>query len=62
MWIRNADGWYIYQLRGVCFVIWVTASDKLNALCFREEEIEYWLKLLTKWTGMQLYAESSIAL
>jgi len=61
MWIRTEDGWYVHELRGACFVTWVTAADKANAAYFPEKDIDGWIELLSKMVGIPLEAVAPFA-
>jgi len=55
VWIRTKDGnWYIFELRGVCFVSWVNKKDKDKALVFPEKEVQKWISIITERTDFEL--------
>lgn len=56
MWIKNKDEWYVYEIRGVCFVTWVSELDKANAANFPKEKISGWLSLVADIAGEDLVA------
>jgi len=57
MWIRTkCGGWYVYELRGVNFVSWVSVEDKGLAGCFPPEKAMDWVRILEDMTGKKLEA------
>jgi len=56
MWLRTktTPTWYIHELRGVCYVSWVSQQDKSQALIFSEDGIEKWADILSEMTGFKL--------
>lgn len=56
MWIRTKDGWYIHEVRGVCFFTWVSEAEREHAARFPLAAIDAWVDLMSKATGMQLEA------
>jgi len=57
MWLRTKDSkWYICELRGVCFVTWVSDKDKGNAASFPEYDVQKWISILSEMTGFALEA------
>ena len=51
MWLRTVDGWYVHELRGVCFITWVSVEDKAHAGIFPEENIDDWVSVVSKMSG-----------
>lgn len=57
MWIRTVDtNWYIFEVRGVCFVSWVSSKDKANAAVFPKNNISRWVSVLEEISGHALEA------
>jgi hypothetical protein len=57
MWLRTIDAkWYIHELRGACYVSWVSAKDKANSAIFPKGEISKWKELLSEMTGLDIEA------
>lgn len=56
MWIRTKQGWYVCELRGVCFVTWVNTQDKANAAVFPKDKIDEWVKVISDMTSESLEA------
>ena len=56
MWIKTKDGWYLHEVRGVCFVSWVSEKDKANATVFPKDKIDGWLILMSDLSGKDLIA------
>ena len=63
MWIRTKTKptWYIHELRGVCYVSWVSLMDKGHASYFPKDDIEKWIEVLSKMTGLDLEGEIPFA-
>jgi len=47
---------YIHQIRGVCFISWVLAKDKNEALKFPFKDASSWILTLKKMSGEDLIA------
>jgi len=47
---------YIHQLRGACYISWVLAKDKNEALKFPLEDALKWVSVLEKMSGVDLIA------
>lgn len=56
-YIKTIQGLYIHEIRGTCYISWVTENDKENALKFPSVDINDWVKLLSSWTGQFLVYE-----
>lgn len=56
MWIRTKDGWYVHEIRGACFISWVSSADKTSAGVFPTNRIVEFLTFLSDWTGKELEA------
>ncbi|GAG90803.1 unnamed protein product [marine sediment metagenome] len=56
MWIRTktVPAWYIHEIRGVCYVSWVSSIDKGQAAVFPEEYAIKWAEILSETTGFDL--------
>ena len=58
MKIKTADGqWYICEIRGACFITWVSKKDKERAAVFPANKVADWIRLLSDWTGLSLDAD-----
>lgn len=55
MWLRTktVPVWYIHELRGACYVSWVSSTDKAEAMVF-STNAEEWCKVLSEITGFDL--------
>jgi hypothetical protein len=51
MWIKTEDGWFICELRGVCFLTYVCEKDKANSEVFPPDQIGKWIELMDKMSG-----------
>ena len=53
MWIRTKTipAWYIAELRGVCYITWVSEKDKAHATIFPVEKIGEWIDVVDDLTG-----------
>lgn len=59
VFITNIDGsMYVCGLHGVCYVTWVSAKDKKQALAFPLNNIDTWIKLISDMTGIECIATS----
>lgn len=47
---------FVYELRGVCFLTWVSSKDKGYAAVFPKHEIEKWVSILSDMAGDDLTA------
>lgn len=56
MWIRNNNGFYICEVRGVCSLTWVNTRDKSRAATFPKDKITEWVRLMSEMAGEQLEA------
>ena len=56
MWIRNKAGFYVCELRGVCFITWVKAQDKAHSAVFPKDNIDEWVRVVSKMAGEPLEA------
>lgn len=61
MRIRSKEGWYVAELRGVCYVTWVSLEDRAHAAIFPDEGADKWVALLSDMTGKDLAAEPETA-
>lgn len=56
MWVMNNSGWFVCELRGVCFLTWVKEKDNANAAVFPKAEIHRWVSILSEMAGEELVA------
>ena len=57
MWLRTKDKqWYVHELRGVCYISWVSAKDKANAAVFPKFEVDDWVEVISSLAGFELEA------
>ena len=56
MWLRTKTNpsWYIHEIRGACYVSWVSVKDKAEAQTFSADSVKDWAKVLSKMTGFDL--------
>lgn len=56
MWIRTktVPAWYVHEIRGVCYVSWVSSIDKGQAAVFPEDSAKGWANILSKMSGFDL--------
>jgi hypothetical protein len=55
MWITTLDNeWYIYEIRGVSFVSWVSKDEKEHACVFKKHNADFWLEILMQLTKKEL--------
>jgi len=47
---------YVYELRGVCFLTWVNEVDISQAMIFPKEEIKKWVDVLSSFAKSDLIA------
>jgi len=49
-WLRTKTHprWYIHELKGACYVSWVSEADKAQALSFSNDSVEKWAKTLSE--------------
>lgn len=56
-YLKTIEGWYVHEIRGACYVSWVSEKDKDEALKFPLEGSGLWMELLSTWTGKSLLYE-----
>ena len=58
MWIRIKSNpmFYVINIQNVAQILWVSERDKSIAMVFPEKEIQQWIDLLAKISGLQLEA------
>jgi hypothetical protein len=56
MWLRTKGypHWYVYELRGQSFIVWVSEIDRASAMTFRGGDEEEWRSLLSEASGIEL--------
>jgi hypothetical protein len=56
MWLRTntVPKWYVHEIRGACYISWVSSADKANALVFSENSVKKWAETLSEMTGFDL--------
>lgn len=52
----NQQGYYVCEIRGVCFVTWVSYKDKGHAAVFPVDNVHEWVEIINYFTGYQLTA------
>ena len=56
MWIRTKaePHWYIHEIRGACYVSWVSQKDRDQALTFPQVSVETWVRVLSEMSHFEL--------
>jgi len=56
VWLKTKTGWYVHEIRGVCFLSFVAAKDRSQAARFPAEKSDDWQRLLSNMAEQELIA------